>query len=324
MKRHLFLLLAAVIATARAASGGYLLVTFAGEKDSPEEQIYFLLSSDGRTWRGLDSFRPALVCGVGEKGVRDPFLLRSPDGRKFYLLATDLATHLNPGWKRASTAGSRSIVVWETSDLVRWSEPRLVGVAAADAGCAWAPEATYDEETGDYLVYWASTTKRDNFAKHRIWAARTKDFVTFGQPFVYLERDYPVIDTTIVRENGRYYRFTKHERDRSIISEASEKLAGPWTEIRGFSLRDLAGYEGPCCFPLQPGGVGRPGSWCLLLDHYAKGTGYAAFVTRDIAGGQFEPASDIAFPFKVPHGAVMPLTAAEFRRLSEHWQLKSR
>ena len=60
--------------------------------------------------------------------------------------------------------------------------PRLVKVAPDDAGCTWAPEAVYDEETADYFVFWASTTAGDDFAKHRIWAARTKDFRSFGKP----------------------------------------------------------------------------------------------------------------------------------------------
>ena len=33
---------------------------------------------------------------------------------------------------------------------------------------------------------WASTTARDNFSKLRVWAARTKDFRSFGAPFIYV------------------------------------------------------------------------------------------------------------------------------------------
>lgn len=298
-----------------ANAGGYLFVTFDGEKSPLTEQIYFGLSSDGRSWQALNAAKPVLVSQVGEKGVRDPFIIRSSDGKKNYLIATDLSIHLNPVWKRAATAGSRSIVVWESSDLIEWSEPRLVKVAADDAGCTWAPEAIYDEETGDYLVYWASANKRDNFAKFRIWAARTKDFATFGEPFIYIERDYPVIDTTIVRENGRYYRFTKHEHERTIFLETSTKLAGPWTEIPTFSLVNAEGYEGPACFPLEPGKAGKSGSWCLLLDNFTKGAGYKAFVTSDLAHGNFEPAPDVKFPFRFRHGTVIPVTTEEYARL---------
>src|SRR5207244_1437646 len=105
----------------------------------------------------------------------------------------------------------KSIVIWESDDLTHWSEPRLVKVAADDAGCTWAPEAVYDEDANDYLVFWASTTRSDNFAKQRIWAARTKDFRAFSKPFIYIEKPNHVIDTDIVRDNGKYYRFSKDE-----------------------------------------------------------------------------------------------------------------
>jgi len=52
----------------------------------------------------------------------------------------------------------------------------LAIVAPDDAGCVWAPEAIYDAGAEDYLVFWASTTRRDDFSKQRIWAAHTKDF----------------------------------------------------------------------------------------------------------------------------------------------------
>jgi hypothetical protein len=299
--------------------GGYLLATFSGGKNAPDEQIYFNLSRDGRTWQALSPGSPVLASQIGEKGVRDPFIIRSPDGTKTFLIATDLAIHLRPGWKRATTAGSKSIVIWESSDLVNWSAPRLVKVAADDAGCTWAPEATFDEKSGDYLVYWASTNRSDHFAKLRIWAARTKDFVTFGEPFIYLERDHPVIDTTIVRENRRFYRFTKNERRRTIFLETSEELSGPWTPVPDFSLVNAEGYEGPACFRLGSATPGKPGNWCLLVDNYTKGSGYQAFVTHDLASGQFEPAPDISFPVKTPHGSVLPLTTEEFDRLRGAW-----
>lgn len=312
-------LLLAASSFAAADAGGYLLATFGSEKNAPDEQIYFNLSRDGRTWTSVSPAKPVLVSQIGTKGARDPFLIRSPDGQKTYLIATDLSIRRTPGWRRAVTTGSRSLLVWESADLVNWSAPRLVKVAPDDAGCTWAPEATYDEETGDYLVYWASTNAPDDFTKHRIWAARTKDFVTFGKPFIYLERDHSVIDTTLVRENGRYYRFTKNEGKRTIFLETSEKLLGPWTDIPGFSLLNAVGYEGPACYALQPSADGGPGTWCLLVDYYAKRVGYTAFVTRDLAGGKFAPAPDITFSVKTPHGSILPVTTEEFARLQAAW-----
>lgn len=302
-------------APAFAADGGFLFVTFKGEQSPVTEQIYFGLSRDGRQWEAANGGEPVLVSQLGEKGVRDPFILRSHDGTMFYLLATDLSIHLNRSWNRATHSGSKSIVIWESPDLIHWSEPRLVKVAADDAGCTWAPEAVYDENTRDYLVFWASQNGSDNFAKQRIWACRTKDFKTFGKPFVYIDKPGQVIDTTIVREKGKYYRFTKDEQFKAITMEVSDKLMGPWSDVPDFSLGKMVGYEGPACFLLESGSIGKPPTWCLLLDQYSKGAGYQPFVSQDLSGGQFKPDTGFKFPFRFRHGTVLAVSAAEYSRL---------
>ena len=67
----------------------YLLVHFTGQS-ARGEQIYFSVSEDGLHWNDLNNSEPVLVSTIGDKGVRDPSIIRSPDGKKFYLLATDL------------------------------------------------------------------------------------------------------------------------------------------------------------------------------------------------------------------------------------------
>ncbi len=309
-------MLAACASSAFAvAPAGYLFATFKGEHSPMTEQIYFALSEDGRNWEALNEGNPVLVSGLGEKGVRDPYLIRSYDNTKFYLIATDLSIHLNHNWGRAVRAGSHCLVVWESPDLVNWSEPRLVEVAPEDAGCTWAPEAVYDEVNGDYLVFWASTTKRDDFKKHRIWAARTKDFKTFGEPFIYIEKPNTVIDTTIIRDSDAYFRFTKDEKNKTITMETAPALAGPWSDVEGFSLAHMSGYEGPECYQVETASADKPATWCLILDNYAKGRGYQPYITDDLASGNFEPGDGFSFPFHFRHGSVLPLTASEFQRL---------
>jgi hypothetical protein len=308
-------LLLLVQATAFAADDGYLFVTFKGEQTPMTEQIYFASSRDGRQWAALNGGQPVLISTLGEQGVRDPYLLRAHDGGKFYILATDLSIHLNPDWGRSQTAGSQSLVIWESADLAHWLPPRLVRVAAPDAGCAWAPEAVYDEDTGDYLAFWASKNRSDQFAKQRIWAARTKDFQVFTKPFIYIDKPGDVIDTDIVREGDKYYRFSKDEQYKAITMEVSEKLMGPWREVPEFSLAKLRGYEGPECYPLKPAADGKPAIWGLVLDHYRNGTGYQPFVTDNLSGGQFTAAPDFVFPFRFRHGSVLPLKAGEYDRL---------
>ncbi len=302
---------------AAASAGGFLFVTFKGEQTPMSEQVYFALSKDGRGWQSLNAGEPTLVTKLGEKGARDPFILRSHDGKKTYVIATDLSIHLTRhDWGRAVRAGSRSILVWESEDLVNWSEPRLVKVAPDDAGCTWAPEAIYDEENGDYVVFWASTTGRDEFGKHRIWAARTKDFVSFGEPFVFIDKPNTIIDTTIVHDGRRYHRFTKDERDKAITLETSDRLSGPWSEVNDFSLKTLRGYEGPSCYLVEAASADKPATWCLILDHYARGQGYQPFLSADLASGRFEPAQGFSFPFRFRHGSVLPVSESEYARIA--------
>jgi sucrose-6-phosphate hydrolase SacC (GH32 family) len=301
-----------------AAPAGFLFVTFQQETSAQAEQIYMALSADGRSWTALNDGKPVLVSDVGEKGVRDACLIRAHDGRKFFLIATDLSIYrTKQDWKRAVRAGSRSIVIWESTNLVDWSAPRLARVAADDAGCTWAPEAIYDEENGDYLVFWASTNQRDDFSQHRIWAARTRDFVTFGAPFIFIEKPNTVIDTTIVRDGPAYFRFTKDEKVKSIFMETAPRLSGPWREVTDFSLGQKPGFEGPECYQLEPATADRPAVWCLILDQYSKGAGYQPFVTNHLAAGRFEPGAGFTFPFRFRHGSVLPLTAEEYRRLAQ-------
>jgi len=188
-------------------------------------------------------------------------------------------------------------------------------VAPQDAGCTWAPEAIYDEENGDYLVFWASTSQADDFSKHRIWAARTRDFRKFSEPFVYIDKPTSIIDTTIVRDSNRYYRFSKDEIYKAITMETSERLDGPWIDVPTFSLAKLQGYEGPEAYVIEPGAAGKPSVWGLILDHYSKGRGYQPYVSRNIASGNFEPGEGFSFPFPFRHGAVLPVSAEEFARL---------
>lgn len=322
MKKLLLVLLALVsnnIGTS-AAEGGFLFTTFRDETTPMSEQIYFGISADGRHWEALNGGNPVLVSDVGEKGVRDSFILRSHDAQKAWLIATDLCVNRNRDWHRHTHAGSRAIVVWETSDLVHWSPPRLAVVAPDDAGCAWAPEAIYDHEAADYLVYWASTTARDNYSRQRIWAAHTKDFRSFEKPFMLVEKENHVIDIDIARDGDTYYRFLKDDKLKCVSMAFSKKLTGPWREMPQFTAGQGKNFEGPICFRLKATTNGQAPEWCLLLDNVSDrigpgAFGYMPFISQDLSTGQFTPTSDFHFPYPFRHGSVLPITNAERERL---------
>lgn len=92
---------------------GHLFAYFKGEDYADGEQIYFALSKDNDPlhWQELNGGQPVLISRLGERGVRDPFIIKSPLGDKFYMVATDLKIHENEDWQRAVTTGSRSIMV---------------------------------------------------------------------------------------------------------------------------------------------------------------------------------------------------------------------
>ena len=312
MKELLISLLTLFAVTSVSADdGGFLFVGYKGVSTPMSEQIHFNLSHDGMSWEALNKAEPVLISSVGEKGVRDPFILSSPDGKKFYLLGTDLSINRQPTYTRAATAGSKSIVVWESNDLVTWSDPRLVRVAPEDAGCVWAPKAIYDEATHTYLVFWTAKNKSDNFRHFRIWAARTTDFKTFETPFVYIEQPYGITHSIIVREYGTYYRFSKNDHTGNVVIESSNELTGTWSEMTGSSLANTPG--GSMAIVILRAPIGQLPTWCLLLD---DGRNYRSYISTDLGSGQFT-ATRVTAPYRSGSGALLPLTPEEYARLKK-------
>jgi hypothetical protein len=294
-----------------ANEGGFLFVGYKGESTPMSEQIHFNLSQDGMNWEVLNQAEPVLISSVGEKGARDPSILSSPDGKKFYVIATDLSIHRSPSYGRAVSSGSKSIVVWESDDLVTWSESRLVRVAPEDAGCTWSPRAIYDDATHTYLVFWTSKNRSDNFGKFRIWAARTTDFKTFEPPFLYIDKPDGITHATIIREYGTYYRFSRSDRTGNIIIEHSNALMGTWQEMTDSSLANTRG--GSIALTILKSTVGSLPTWGLLLDN---GPNCGAYVSTDLGSGQFTP-TRFSFPYRTRFGGILSLTPAEYARLKK-------
>ncbi len=265
----------------------YLFVHFIGEQKDGE-QIYFSVSEDGLHWNDLHEGKPVLKSDIGEKGVRDPFLVRDEKNGIFYLIATDLRIEAGKGWTAASSEGSRDIIVWESKDLVNWSAPRACTVGIEGAGCVWAPECIYDREREEFFVFWASMVKLpgDEEAKQRIYGCYTKDFRGFGEAFLYMEMPNHVIDMNIIEANGWYYRFVKDETTKVIRLDRVKHLQDKDAElIHAETLAGLYGVEGPECYRLPDG------RFCLIVDQFAKGKGYLPVFTNYTASGNFEIAA---------------------------------
>ena len=296
----------------------YLFAYFTGEKPDGE-QIYFAVSRDGLHWQDLNSGQPILRSTMGTCGVRDPFLVRHPTNGTIYLMATDLCIWRNPDWTAAQENGSRDLMVWESKDLIHWSEERSCTVGIPESGCVWAPEAVYDREKDAFFVFFASKVRLagDVKGKHRIYAAYTKDFRQFSDAFLYIEKEYDIIDTTILESGGRYFRISKDETSKRLILEASEALLGDYIRIDSQVLASLKGVEGPEGY-LLPNGQ----TWCLIADQFLAAKGYLPMVTSDLASGVFrilEPGEyDLGKSLK-KHGGVLSVTEAEYERLISHY-----
>ncbi len=328
---------------------GYFFPHFKGESTPDGEQIYFALSrgNNALDWQSLNDDEVVLESTMGERGLRDPFIIRSHDGDKFYLLATDLKTYREgrgPDFARAQQTGSRSRMIWESTDLVNWSDQRMVEVSTPYAGNTWAPEAHYSEEIGAYVVYWASnlyptTTdthlRRTRDSYNRMMYSITEDFATFTEPKVWIDiRRGPgrgMIDSTVVEHDGQYYRFTKDERNdiMEVFLEKSPDLlryeegavGTSWELIteRIGSGDPLRHAEGPTAFKANPGDVNvvdEQDTWFLFQDWppYGGGHGYVAFSSTDLDdpdGWTHEPGLNLS----ARHGTVLPVTALEHARL---------
>ncbi len=321
---------------------GYLFVHFIGnEAAASHEQTYFSISEDGLNWSELNGGNAVLTSDIGESGLRDHFIARAPEGDKYYMIATDLSIYHNAGnWAGAGGSGSHGIVVWESDDLVNWSEPWIAEIAPENAGCTWAPEFIYDESTGEYVVYWSATSIEldengeiaQEYENHTIYYAKTRDFRTFTDAEVYhsggkMEDGTPikVIDSTMIENDGTYYRYTKNEMNGTIMVDKSDAILGTFTEIDSDTLSSdvpatVGAVEGPIIFKMNEKTEDGKDQWCLMVDRFARGQGYYPLITTDLDSGEFTMLSDDEFSMptdvhKYRHGYVMPVTAAEYDAL---------
>lgn len=304
----------------------YLFVHFR-EKTTPDgEQVYFGISLDGFHWEKVNDGHPVLWSYLGEKGVRDCAILFCPTDRKYRILATDLSLAYRSreeypfNWPEISRRGSKCLSMWESADLVNWSEQKLIPLGDTDLGCLWAPDMIYDREKGDYVIHWSST--HTSLEKMAIFYSRTGDFQTFTEPkLLYQKADAGVIDSAVYEEDGQYFLFVKSDHDpaRNMLLRA-DAPEGPYVRIPAFDRSMEAVeeglYEGATAVRLPDG------RWCLFLDYYGipgAGQGYVPFLGASLAEGKFVRASySFSFPYGYKHGTIIPISTDAYDRLKNH------
>ena len=284
----------------------YLFAHFTSDKTGDREHIWFSVSRNGLHWQDLGE-APAITSHSGTGGIRDPFMIHDEQAGKYYIIATDLCTKTG-SWDDFANRGSRSLLVWESDDLINWTDERLVEVGISEAGCVWAPEAVFCKEKDMWFVFFASNVQEegDTEPKQRIYGTFTKDFREFTPTFKYIDAETAVIDTNIVWDNGWYYRFSKDETNKFITVERSCQLvSNDYERIHSETLDNFFGLEGPEAYYLDDKQM-----WCLIADQYRTNSGYTPFLSRDISTGEFTQLSPDEFdmgPRKKRHGGVLKI-----------------
>jgi beta-xylosidase len=310
---------------------GYVFAYFTNNTKAGE-QIYLAASNGNNalSWKELNNGQPIITSTLGTKGLRDPFLIRSPEGDKFFLIATDLSIGSGTSWGDAVRKGSLYLEIWESDDLKTWSAQRHVKVSPDTAGNTWAPEAYYDPTIEAYVVFWASSlyeetdTNHTGTTYHRMLYATTQDFVTFSEPQIWQDAGISRIDSTVIQDGETFYRFTKDEGASGtgcsdIIQEHSSSLRATlesWTQDAACIGKNAGtrNVEGPTVFKSNPGDVNGE-KFYLFVDEYT-GRGYIPLETADIAKPNWKVSASYTLPRSPRHGTVIPVTAAELASLT--------
>ncbi|KJL43655.1 LamG-like jellyroll fold domain-containing protein [Microbacterium trichothecenolyticum] len=329
---------------------GYAMVHFIEDSAGYAEKIYLDVSrgDNPEHWDPLNGGKPILASQLGTTGIRDPYLTYNPENGTYYIIATDLRVFGGDRgvtgcteWCYWSSQGSTKLNVWESKDLVTWSDLRQFDVAqspagteVAELGMAWAPEATwvpgYNEDgSGAFVVYWSSNVYAN--AGHTgstysriLWGATT-DFTqdTYEYGGVFIDAGGNTIDTTIIQDDGKTYRITKdNSAGKGIYMESTPAAdwwapTATWTQIQTrigavWSGGNAGGVEGPAVF--QRHGEDK---WYLYVD-VIPSTGYRPMQATDLDAGWAQlVSSSFSMAPSTKHGGIVPLTSGQYETIRE-------
>jgi beta-xylosidase len=287
----------------------YLFAYFTG---NGEDGLHFASSVDGLAWTALNGGRSYLTPAVGTKLMRDPCVMRGPDGVYHMVWTT--------GW------WDKGIGVAHSKDLVEWSEQQFVPVMAHEAGAvnAWAPEIVYDAAAAHYVIFWSTTIpgrfpdtdqtgsplKQGGRTNHRIYRVTTKDFRTYTPAALFYDDGFNVIDATIVEDGRRVAMIVKDETEfptakKHLRVALADRLAGPYGHASAPISIDWV--EGPSVLK-----VGE--TWLLYFDEYTRHK-YGALRSRDLV--TWQPVTEaVTFPAGTRHGTAFAVPPAVLTRLS--------
>lgn len=292
---------------------GYLFTYFKGN-DVKDEAVCYAISLDGYNYKALNNNQPVLdskrISSTG--GVRDPHILRTEDGKTFYMVVTDMTS--SKGWD-----SNRAMVLLKSNDLINWTSS-IINIQQKyanqeDLKRVWAPQTIYDPAVGKYMIYWSM--QHGNGADIIYYAYANKDFTDLeGEPKVLFtpKSGRSCIDGDIINKNGIFHMFYKTEGHGNGIRLAmTDSLAsGKWIEQPGYKQQTKDAVEGSSIFKLI-----NSDTYILMYDVYMKGS-YQFCESKDLDVFRVID-KDIKMNFHPRHGSIVPVTRREIKALTDKW-----
>lgn len=220
------------------STGGYVFSYFKG---NGEDGLHLAFSRDGLQWESLNNDKSLTSPTVGGKLMRDPSIVRGPDGL-FHMVWSS-------GWWDLGFGYASS------KDLIHWSEHQFIPVNKDVAGAknTWAPDLFYDTPSTQFVIVFATTipgrfleTDQGGDHNHRQYWVTTKDFVSFTPPALGFNPGYNCIDGTLVAMNDGLTLIYKDERPghKRLHAVTAPSLGKPWS-LPGRPILERDWVEGP-------------------------------------------------------------------------------
>lgn len=292
------------------------------------ENIYYALSNDGYNFTAMNGGKRVVAADSVsiKKGLRDPHVLRAPDGW-FYMVNTDMKSA--EGW-----ASNRGMVLMRSRDLINWEHStvhfpdKYKGKNFANVTRVWAPETFWDDtyDNGDGtkgrpLVYFSLLTNDGTIPYDKVfYAYSNKDFTDLeGEPQHFFDRGKSTIDMDIVYNpvDKFYHAFYKNEGDGGICKVTASSLmpksgaasGSQWSKPSKALQQTTEAVEGAGVFKLI-----NQNSWVLMYDCYMNGH-YQFTSSSDLENFKFVQNTEMKGAFTPRHGTVLPITAEETEKL---------
>ncbi|KAL2826434.1 hypothetical protein BDW59DRAFT_171827 [Aspergillus cavernicola] len=299
---------------------GYLAVYWTTE----DESVYFSLSSsdDPLGFQALNGGNAVISPTLGTKAIRDTTLVpgQGDDEGKYYIIGTDLDIDTT-SWDGASRNGSRALFVWESTDLINWTDERLVTVEDETAGMAWAPDAVWDPAQCQYFVHWAAQLFSEDDPGHTgdpvllnsLRYAYTSDFKTFTEPQTYISLGTEsAIDLAFLQlDDNTFIRYYVDGATTSPVQELSTNgLFGDWASLDG-TIENSASFEAP--YPIWDN-VEESKAY-LFCDRVGSVPGVFAWESTDVTSGNWERNDEYDLTW-MRHLSVLAVTQEQYDALS--------